>query len=119
MDLVTYALCKKYIKASLAGAGALKGQDGKSAYELAIENGYSGTEQEWISSLAGRPGETPYIGSNGNWFISKVDTGVSATPTNDYNNLTNKPTLNGEVIEGDLEIDSIPLSDIDELFRKE
>ena len=39
IDLVTYALCKKYIKASLAGAGALKGDkgdDGKSAYEIAV-----------------------------------------------------------------------------------
>jgi hypothetical protein len=44
MDLVTYALCKKYVKASLAGAGALKGEDGKSAYEIAVQNGYSGSE---------------------------------------------------------------------------
>jgi hypothetical protein len=44
MDLVTYALCKKYVKASLAGAGALKGEDGKSAYEVAVQNGYSGSE---------------------------------------------------------------------------
>ena len=28
MDLITYALAKKYIKASLAGAGALKGDKG-------------------------------------------------------------------------------------------
>ena len=47
MDLVTYALVKKYVKASLAGAGALKGdpgKDGKSAYEVAVKNGYSGSE---------------------------------------------------------------------------
>lgn len=45
MDLITYALLKKYVKASLAGAGALKGEPGKSAYEIAVENGYSGSEQ--------------------------------------------------------------------------
>ena len=47
IDLVTYALAKKYIKASLAGAGALKGEkgdSGKSAYEIAVKNGYSGSE---------------------------------------------------------------------------
>lgn len=44
MDLITYALCKKYVKASLAGAGALQGNDGKSAYEIAVEHGYSGSE---------------------------------------------------------------------------
>ena len=46
-DLVTYALLKKYVKASLSGAGALKGEpgkDGKSAYEIAVQNGYSGSE---------------------------------------------------------------------------
>ena len=119
MDLVTYALCKKYIKASLAGAGALQGKDGKSAYEIAVDNGYSGSETEWISSLAGVPGETPYIGSNGNWYIGAVDTGVKAGGVTSYNDLTDKPTLNGETIEGNMEIQAIPLSNIDLLFRKE
>ena len=119
MDLITYALCKKYIKASLAGAGAIKGEDGKSAYEIAVENGYSGSEQEWISSLAGLPGETPYIGTNGNWFLGAVDTGVAATPSMSYNDLTDKPTLNGDTIQGDMEIKSISLADIDLLFGKE
>ena len=119
MDLVTYALAKKYVQASLAGAGALKGQDGKSAYEIAVQNGYSGSEQEWITSLVGQAGDTPYIGSNGNWFVGAVDTGVSATPSLDYKDLTNKPTLNGEVIEGEMEIASIPLDFIDDLFGKE
>jgi len=30
-----------------------KGDDGKSAYEVAVANGYSGTEQQWINSLGG------------------------------------------------------------------
>ena len=119
MDLITYALCKKYIKASLAGAGAIAGKDGKSAYEIAVENGYSGSEAEWITSLAGTPGETPYIGTNGNWFIGAVDTGVAATPSMSYNDLTDKPTLNGDTIQGDMEIKSISLEDIDLLFGKE
>lgn len=113
---------KNYVKASLAGAGALKGQDGKSAYEIAVENGYSGSEQQWINSLVGRPGDTPYIGANGNWFVGAVDTGVAATPVLDYNNLENKPTLNGKTIEGDMSVDEaqpIALSEIELLFRKE
>lgn len=32
---------------------ALKGGDGKSAYELAVANGYKGTEAEWLESLGG------------------------------------------------------------------
>ena len=89
---------KKYVKASLAGAGAVSGKDGESAYEIAVKNGYSGTEQEWIASLAGTPGETPHIGNNGNWFIGAVDTGVKAGAITSYNDLTDKPTLNGDTI---------------------
>ena len=119
MDIVTYALLKKYIDASLSGAGALKGEDGKSAYDLAVEHGYSGSEEQWIKSLTGKSGDTPYIGANGNWFIGAVDTGVRASASMSYNDLEDKPTLNGETIEGDMEIESIPLSKIDILFGKE
>lgn len=35
------------------------GLDGKSAYEIAVEHGYVGTETEWLASLKGEPGETP------------------------------------------------------------
>ena len=30
---------------------------GNSAYDIAIQNGYSGTEQEWLNSLKGNDGE--------------------------------------------------------------
>lgn len=53
MDLVTLALSKKYTEDSLLGAGALKGKDGKSAYEIALANGFKGTEKEWVASLKG------------------------------------------------------------------
>ena len=110
---------KKYVKKSLAGAGAIEGKAGKSAYEVAVENGFSGSEQEWIESLVGRPGDTPYIGENGNWFVGAVDTEIRAGAVTSYKDLSDKPTLNGEIIEGDIVIDSIPLSVIDNLFRKE
>ena len=32
-------------------------EDGKSAYELAVSNGYDGTEVEWLASLVGETGE--------------------------------------------------------------
>ena len=82
MDIITYALCKKKIEQALNGAGALKGEKGdpgKSAYELAVDAGYTGTVDDWLESLKGAPGHTPYIGDNNNWFINGVDTGVSAT----------------------------------------
>lgn len=60
---------------------------GKSAYEIAKENGFNGTETEWLASLKGEPGapgasgkdgengKTPYVGDNGNWFVGSDDTG--------------------------------------------
>ena len=48
MDIITYALSKKYADES-AGEGA----PGKSAYEIAVENGFEGTEEEWLDSLEG------------------------------------------------------------------
>ena len=35
---------------------SLKGSNGKSAYELAVEGGYSGSEEEWLASLNGTNG---------------------------------------------------------------
>lgn len=96
------------------GSGGGTGADGKSAYEIAVENGFVGTEQEWLESLKG---DTPCIGSNGNWFIGDVDTGVSAKPELDYNSLANKPTLDGVVIQGDMTLPVMSIEDIDELFN--
>ena len=38
------------------GASGQTGADGKSAYELAVENGYQGTLEEWLESLKGSDG---------------------------------------------------------------
>ena len=35
------------------------GLDGKSAYEIAVDHGYVGTEEEWLESLKGKDGITP------------------------------------------------------------
>ncbi|MBQ6252891.1 hypothetical protein [Ruminococcus sp.] len=35
------------------------GLDGKSAYEIAVEHGYVGTEEEWLASLHGKDGVSP------------------------------------------------------------
>lgn len=75
MELTTYAILKSYVY-QVIKEGNLSG-NGKSAYEIAVDNGFQGTEKEWLKSLQG---ETPYIGDNGNWFIGTVDTGVLATP---------------------------------------
>lgn len=39
---------------------SLQGEPGKSAYEIAVEGGYTGTEEEWLASLVGVPGASAY-----------------------------------------------------------
>jgi hypothetical protein len=54
---------------------------GKSAYDLAVKNGFEGSEEEWIASLKGERGDrgfTPYVGTNGNWWVDSEDTGIRA-----------------------------------------
>lgn len=38
----------------LSGATGLTGPAGKSAYELAVDNGFEGTEEEWLDSLSAK-----------------------------------------------------------------
>ena len=42
-----------------------KGKDGKSAYEIAIEHGFVGTETEWLESLKGVDGKDVVNGKDG------------------------------------------------------
>ena len=78
---IDYVKLQKGIAQPIPGTD---GKDGKSAYEIAVANGFVGTEVEWLASLKGSPGSdgddglTPYIGLNGNWYIGAVDTGIKA-----------------------------------------
>lgn len=62
---------------------ALLSKNGSSAYELAVEGGYTGTEEEWLASLNGadgRDGHTPEISisDDGYWVIDGEKTEVKA-----------------------------------------
>ncbi|MBE5033463.1 hypothetical protein [Gallalistipes aquisgranensis] len=43
----------------------LKGNQGASAYEVAVEEGYDGTPEQWLLSLRGEKGETGATGAQG------------------------------------------------------
>lgn len=45
--------------------GGETGSDGKSAYELAVEEGFQGTLDEWLASLKGEPGQDGAPGAPG------------------------------------------------------
>ena len=80
---------------AITGGDGADGADGREV-ELQIANGYiqwrytTGADTAWknlmpLSDLKGEDGEdgdTPYIGSNGNWWIGTMDTGVRANGKN-------------------------------------
>ena len=57
------------------------GADGKSAYEVAVANGYTGTQAQWLASLKGadgapgKDGQTwqPYIADDKHWHIRLIN----------------------------------------------
>lgn len=98
------------------------GSDGKSAYEIAVEEGYVGTEEEWLASLKGADGEdgfSPEITvktssseqyiltittADGSFDTPNLKSGGGSGGTSDYNELDNLPTLNNEEIKGNIEL---------------
>lgn len=51
----------------------IRGDNGKSAYEVAVENGYEGTVEEWLESLKGEPGKDGEPGQPGHTPVKGVD----------------------------------------------
>lgn len=49
-------MSKSSFKPKFSGYETLQGEPGKSAYEIACENGFEGTEIEWLESLKGSQG---------------------------------------------------------------
>lgn len=52
-------------KNSLSGSLQVAMLNGKSAYEIAVANGFNGTEEEWLDSLKGEKGDKGDIGEQG------------------------------------------------------
>lgn len=48
-----------------ADSGKFNGENGKSAYEEALDSGFEGTEEEWLASLKGEKGDKGDKGLNG------------------------------------------------------
>lgn len=46
-------------------AGGSVGEPGKSAYEIAVEHGFEGSEEEWLASLKGEQGPPGERGPQG------------------------------------------------------
>ena len=51
MDLIAIAYLKSILGLTGGGTGQ-KGDDGKSAYDIAVAHGFVGSEEEWLESLS-------------------------------------------------------------------
>lgn len=129
IDVVMLALLRSRVKKIIKEEG-LAG--GKTAYDVAVDNGFEGTQEEWLKSLRGA---TPYIGDNGNWFIEGVDTGKLASTAgamkitsksgateliiDETNGTISSAAEDGTstVVANYTKTDSIDSSDIDDLFN--
>lgn len=57
----------------VAKYGTTQTINGKSAYEIAVDNGFEGTEQEWLESLHGKNGDDGYTPARGTDYWTPED----------------------------------------------
>lgn len=85
-----------------------KGEDGKSAYEIAVENGFVGTESEWLDSLHGEDGADGQDGKDGRDGVDGKDGKDGEAGTTLYSELTDLPVI----LRHDEENASVPISSL-------
>ncbi len=85
----------------LQGSGG-GGSDGLSAYEIAVQNGFEGTEQDWLISLRGADGLDGTDGINGkSAYDIAVDNGFVGTEQEWLESLSPVRYMDGDIFEGD------------------
>lgn len=90
-----------------AGGSGPRGPDGESAYQIAVANGFVGTEAQWLASLIGPegdigpPGPASTVpgppGTNGSAATISVGTTTTGTPATPAS-VTNVGTANAAVL---------------------
>ena len=60
-----HATTKSYVDGEISEIALTPGPEGDSAYEVAVANGFTGTEQEWLASLVGPKGDKGDTGDSG------------------------------------------------------
>lgn len=80
-------------------------ENGKSAYELAVENGFIGTIQEWLESLHGQDGQAGANGQNG----ENGTDGYTPVKGVDYFTAEDKEELIGEISDNKINDETLKL----------
>ena len=76
-----------------------KGDNGKTAYQVAVDEGFFGTAGEWLTSLIGDPGKSAYEAAVDNGFVGSESAWLDslhgedgADGAQDWSELTGKPS---------------------------
>ena len=83
---------------------------GDSAYEIAVKNGFEGSESQWLASLKGADGadgRSPYINESGQWVIYNDATGAyenTEVSAADSLKAVNVPTQSGLNVQSELDL---------------
>ena len=86
---------RQTVSLKVSQGGGSKGKDGKSAYEIAVEHGYQGTEEQWLESLKGEKGDKGNPGFSPIATVTQATTGATITIT-DENGMTTANIENGQ-----------------------
>lgn len=108
MDMITLAAAKSYTKKTLDGMGSLQGKDGKSAYQIWLDNGNKGTEQDFLNSLKGTKGDKGDKGEDGVFsdeLADEITLNTEARHTHENKKLLDEISIGSH---GNLEVDGWP-----------
>jgi hypothetical protein len=74
VDAVTLAIAKKHTNSVALGQGAVQipGPPGENNYQIAVKNGFAGTEQQYLASLKGKDGKGVPNGGSADQVLTKV-----------------------------------------------
>lgn len=89
-----------------AGKNGVDGQDGLSAYQVAVNNGFTGTQAEWLTSLKGKDG----VGGSGDGEISSLSVDAIMDVVGQHLNIHLDLTT-GDLVSDNTDIDQDTLAD--------
>ena len=106
------SVLKAYLPDNPALAGKLSNSTlrGYSAYDIAVANGFDGTEEEWLETLKGERVEIRNNNEVIEWRYENDDewaTLIDLSAWHDYARLANKPSINGITLVDDVNLGNI------------
>ena len=118
--------CPSFCFPQLSGNLSNEVLRGFSAYEVAVQFGFKGSEEEWLESLKGREVIFKEIDGSLYWKYDNEDdefyrllSDLNFGGSKEYNVLLNKPTINNVELTGDLTLEDLGIQEAGNYVLKE